>query len=78
MAFNLFCINSGESFTFILSIINPQNLLQSLGFKISILKFFSTDLSKAKNYVRNAVSQMLSGEEVKENKTRPYGCSVKY
>jgi hypothetical protein len=39
MAFNLFCINSGESFTFILSIINPQNLLQSLGFKISILKF---------------------------------------
>ncbi|MDC3098801.1 redoxin family protein [Gammaproteobacteria bacterium] len=39
---------------------------------------FSTDLSKAKNYVRNAVSQMLSGEEVKENKTRPYGCSVKY
>ena len=39
---------------------------------------FSTDLSKAKNYVRNAVTQMLSGEEVKEAKTRPYGCSVKY
>ena len=39
---------------------------------------FSTDLSKAKNYVRNAVTQLLSGEEVKEAKTRPYGCSVKY
>ena len=39
---------------------------------------FSTDLSKAKNYVRNAVAQLLSGEEVKEAKTRPYGCSVKY
>jgi hypothetical protein len=39
---------------------------------------FSTDLSKAKNYVRNAVSQLLLGEEVKEAKTRPYGCSVKY
>ena len=39
---------------------------------------FSTDLSKAKNYVRNAVIQMLSGEEIKEAKTRPYGCSVKY
>ena len=39
---------------------------------------FSTDLSKAKNYVRNAVTQLLSGEEVKEPKTRPYGCSVKY
>ena len=39
---------------------------------------FSTDLSKAKNYVRNAVSQLLLGDEVKEGKTRPYGCSIKY
>lgn len=39
---------------------------------------FSTDLSRAKNYVRNAVSQLMSGEEVKDKKTRPYGCSVKY
>ena len=39
---------------------------------------FSTDLSKAKNYVRNAVTQLVSGEEIKDKKTRPYGCSVKY
>ena len=39
---------------------------------------FSTDLSRAKNYVRNAVNQLMSGEEVKDKKTRPYGCSVKY
>ena len=39
MAFNLFFINSGESFIFKLSIINPQNLLQSLESEISILKF---------------------------------------
>ena len=39
---------------------------------------FSTDLSKAKNYVRNAVSQLVSGEGVKDKKTRPYGCSIKY
>jgi peroxiredoxin len=39
---------------------------------------FSTDLSKAKNYVKNAVSQLMSGEEVKDKKTRPYGCSIKY
>ena len=39
---------------------------------------FSTDLSRAKNYVRNAVSQLMSGEEVEDKKTRPYGCSVKY
>ena len=39
---------------------------------------FSTDLSKAKNYVRNAVSQLVSGEGVRDKKTRPYGCSIKY
>lgn len=39
---------------------------------------FSTDLSKAKNYVKNAVNQLMSGEEVKDKKTRPYGCSIKY
>ena len=39
---------------------------------------FSTDLSKAKNYVKNAVNQLMSGEEVRDKKTRPYGCSIKY
>lgn len=39
---------------------------------------FSTDLSKAKNYVKNAISELVSGKEVKDKKTRPYGCSVKY
>tara|TARA_Y100000817_G_scaffold51922_1_gene37663 strand:+ start:34 stop:633 length:600 start_codon:yes stop_codon:yes gene_type:complete len=39
---------------------------------------FSTDLSKAKNYVRNAMESLFLGEDVKEKNTRPYGCSVKY
>tara|TARA_Y100001935_G_scaffold253072_1_gene258369 strand:- start:1137 stop:1736 length:600 start_codon:yes stop_codon:yes gene_type:complete len=39
---------------------------------------FTTDLSKAKNYVRNAVSQLLSGDQIEEAKTKPYGCSIKY
>ena len=39
---------------------------------------FSTDLSKAKNYVRNAMKSLFLGEDVTEKNTRPYGCSVKY
>ena len=39
---------------------------------------FSTDLSKAKNYVRNAMNSLFLGEDVAEKNTRPYGCSVKY
>ena len=39
---------------------------------------FSTDLSKAKNYVRNAMKSLFLGEDVAEKNTRPYGCSVKY
>ena len=39
---------------------------------------FSTDLSKAKNYVRNAMNSLFLGKDVAEKNTRPYGCSVKY
>ena len=39
---------------------------------------FSTDLSKAKNYVRNAKNSLFLGKDVAEKNTRPYGCSVKY
>ena len=39
---------------------------------------FSTDLSKAKNYVRDAMKSLFLGEDVIEKNTRPYGCSVKY
>ena len=39
---------------------------------------FSTDLSKAKNYVRDAMKSLFLGEDVIEKSTRPYGCSVKY
>jgi hypothetical protein len=32
----------------------------------------------AKNYVRAALDQMKAGKPIKDNITRPYGCSVKY
>ena len=39
---------------------------------------FSVDLSLAKNYVKNAVTELANGLKVSEPKTRPYGCSIKY
>ena len=39
---------------------------------------FSVDLSLAKNYVKNAVTELANGLMVSEPKTRPYGCSIKY
>lgn len=38
-----------------------------------------SDPSKAENnYVKSALDALLSGREVEQKKTRPYGCSVKY
>ena len=36
------------------------------------------DIPNSKNYVDVALASILAGEDVKENDTRPYGCSVKY
>lgn len=36
------------------------------------------DVSVARNYVMEALERVLSGQPVSEDKTRPYGCSVKY
>jgi peroxiredoxin len=36
------------------------------------------DPTKAKNYVVQAVNELLAGEEVTIPDTKPYGCSVKY
>jgi len=52
-----------------------QGAIDNLG---STGALFSTDLSKAKNYVRDAMKSLFLGEDVKEKNTRPYGCSVKY
>lgn len=36
------------------------------------------DPSKAKNYVTQAVNELLAGDKVSVPDTKPYGCSVKY
>ena len=36
------------------------------------------DPAKARNYVREAVDDLLAGKPVEVSQTKPYGCSVKY
>jgi peroxiredoxin len=36
------------------------------------------DPAKAKNYVREAVDELVAGKPVEVSQTKPYGCSVKY
>ena len=38
----------------------------------------SHDPRKARNYVRQAIGEILAGEKVSVPETKPYGCSVKY
>ena len=38
--------------------------------------FMSRDLLKAKNYVKESLQQMGTGEEISSPVTKPYGCSV--
>ena len=40
--------------------------------------FMSRDLLKAKNYIKESLQQMGTGEEISSPVTKPYGCSVKY
>ena len=36
------------------------------------------DPTKARNYVREAVDEVIAGKPVEVSQTKPYGCSVKY
>jgi len=36
------------------------------------------DPTKARNYVREAVDDLLAGKSIEVSQTKPYGCSVKY
>ena len=38
----------------------------------------SGDPRKAKNYIRNAVEELIAGKPVTDSKTKPYGCAVHY
>ena len=38
----------------------------------------SHDPTKARNYVREAVDDLIAGKPIEVSQTKPYGCSVKY
>tara|TARA_Y100001936_G_C16054065_1_gene659762 strand:+ start:1174 stop:1773 length:600 start_codon:yes stop_codon:yes gene_type:complete len=56
-------------------LVKYQGAIDDLG---STGALFSTDLSTANNYVRNAMNSLSLGKDIAEKNTRPYGCSIKY
>jgi thioredoxin-related protein len=44
----------------------------------SIASTNTSDIPKSVNYVKHAVDNIQSGDEIKIKKSKPYGCSVKY
>lgn len=59
-------------------IINKEGTLVYDGAIDSIRSANSDDISKATNYVTQAMGELKAGKAVSMAKTQPYGCSVKY
>lgn len=59
-------------------IIDPAGTLVYMGGIDDKPSFSQRDIPDAKNYVAVALDELLSGQQVSENDTRPYGCSIKY
>ena len=58
--------------------IGKDNKVKYYGAIDSIPSASQSDIAPATNYVIEAVKSVKVNERVKESKTRPYGCSVKY
>lgn len=59
-------------------VIDARGTLVYQGAIDSIPSANKADIPKAKNYVRDVLSALKSGQPIAETNTRPYGCSVKY
>jgi len=59
-------------------IVDTSGMLVYKGGIDSIPSSDTADIPKATQYVRVALDQVLSGKQVAEASTRPYGCSLKY
>jgi hypothetical protein len=59
-------------------IVDAAGLLVYRGGIDSIPSSSVSDVPKAKQYVRLALDEVLTGKPVSEASTRPYGCSLKY
>jgi hypothetical protein len=59
-------------------VINPEGQLIYKGGIDDKPTTDTADIEGATNYVQLALDQAMSGEEVKVQTARPYGCTVKY
>ena len=59
-------------------IIDTEGILVYNGGIDSIKSIKQKDIVKAKNYVSASLDNLLKGKSIAEQKTTPYGCSVKY
>lgn len=59
-------------------VIDTEGVLAYNGAIDSISSANVSDIEKAENYVRSAISALLAGESVETAKAKPYGCSIKY
>ena len=59
-------------------IINPQGVLVYAGAIDSVASARADDIKTATNYVRQGLTQALSGKPISTATTQAYGCSVKY
>jgi hypothetical protein len=59
-------------------VINPEGILVYDGAIDSIASSRDRDISRAENYVEQALAALQRGKMPEKAKSRPYGCSVKY
>jgi len=59
-------------------VIDKAGQLQYMGAIDDQPNLAEKDVTKANNYVRAAIQQILAGQKVTTSTTQPYGCSVKY
>jgi hypothetical protein len=59
-------------------IVNPQGQLIYAGGIDSIASSNPDDIKRATNYVRQGLTELLTGQSLTASTTRPYGCSIKY
>jgi hypothetical protein len=61
-----------------LYVINPDGVLVYMGAIDDKKSVDAADVAGAKNYVKQALDEAMSGKPVSEPSTTAYGCSVKY
>jgi hypothetical protein len=59
-------------------VIDPEGTLVYMGGIDDRPTASKEDVEGARNYVREALTALRSGQDVPQSTSRPYGCSIKY